>query len=44
MPAIPIPAAMLARTIEMAVHRPMVRGPTMSIRGRVVMSKGYLAL
>jgi len=44
MPAMPMPAAMLARTMEMAVHRPMVSGPTMSIRGSVVMSKGYLAL
>lgn len=43
-PAIPIPAAMFARTIETAVQRPIVRGPMISIKGRVVMSKGYLRL
>lgn len=44
MPAMPIPAAVLARTMEMAVQRPMVSGPTISIKGSVVMSRGYLAL
>ncbi len=43
-PAMPIPAAMLERTMEMAVQRPIVSGPTMSIKGKVVMSIGYLAL
>ena len=40
----PIPAAMLANTIAMAVHRPMIRGPMISIRGSVVIRRGYLTL
>ena len=43
-PAIPIPAAMLDNTIAMAEHRPITRGPIMSISGRVVISMGYLTL
>jgi len=44
MPAIPIPAAIFARTMAMAVQRPMMRGPIISVRGSVVINKGYLAL
>lgn len=44
MPAIPIPAAMFARTIAKAVKVPMTSGPMISVRGSVVMSNGYLAL
>ena len=43
-PAMPMPAAMLARTMAIAVHRPMVKGPKMSIRGSVVIRSGYLKL
>ena len=43
-PAMPIPAAMFANTIASAVHSPMIRGPIMSISGRVVISRGYLTL
>jgi hypothetical protein len=44
MPAMPIPAAMFAKTMAIAVQRPMIKGPMMSIKGRVVISRGYLRL
>lgn len=43
-PAIPMPAAMLARTMARAVQLPMTSGPMISARGSVVMRRGYLAL
>lgn len=44
MPAMPIPAAILARTIARAVQSPMTKGPIISIRGKVVIRSGYLTL
>ncbi len=40
----PIPAAIFARTMAIAVQLPIIKGPIMSVNGSVVISRGSFAL